>query len=86
MHPSGQNTQQIRHFVHFSGLATGRKVLQEPVLPVLAIRGLESGVSGRSSLVFGAFAIDATMVEEDLSIESRVKVFRMNAEENLYHR
>ena len=86
MHPSGQNTQQIRHFVHFSGLATGRKVLQEPVLPVLAMRGRESGVIGRSFLLFGAFAIGATMVEVELSIESRVKVFRMNGEKRSGHR
>jgi len=57
MHASGQNIQQMRHLVHFSGLMLGRNVRHEPVLPVLAMRGLESGVSGRSSLFFGAFAI-----------------------------
>jgi len=80
MHPSGQKTQQIRHLVHFSRFTAGRKVRQEPVFPVLAIRGLESGVSGKSSMFFGAFAIGATMVEVDLSIESRVKVFRIHAQ------
>jgi len=78
MHPSGQNTQQIRHLVHFSRLTAGRKVRQEPVLPVLAIHGLERGVSGRSSLFFGAFAIGATIVEVDLSMKARVKVFRIS--------
>jgi len=78
MHPSGQNTQHSRHLVHFSRFTAGRKVLQEPVLPVLATRGLDRGVSGRSSLFLGAFAIGATMIEVDLSIKSRVKVFRMN--------
>jgi len=36
----------------------GRNIRQEPVLPVLAMRGRESGVSGKSLIFSGAFAID----------------------------
>jgi len=35
----------------------GRNVRQDPVLPVLASRGRESGVGGKSLIFWGAFAI-----------------------------
>jgi len=38
----------------------GRNVRQKPVLPVLATRGRESGVRGKSLIFLGAFTIDAT--------------------------
>jgi len=55
---SGQYIQQIWQRVHLSVLMMGRNVRQEPVLPVLAMRGRESGVSGKSLIFLGAFAID----------------------------
>jgi len=58
MQASGQYIQQSWHRVHFSMLMMGRNVRQEPVLPVLAMRGRESGVSGKSLIFLGAFAID----------------------------
>jgi len=57
MQASGQYIQQIWHRVHLSVLMIGRNVRQEPVLPVLAMRGRESGVSGKSLIFLGAFAI-----------------------------
>jgi len=57
MHASGQNIQQSWQRVHFSVFMVGLNVLHEPVLPVLAIRGRESGVRGKSLIFLGAFAI-----------------------------
>ena len=57
MHASGQYTQHILQPVHFSMFIMGRKVLQDPVLPVLATRGREIGVIGKSRIFSGAFAI-----------------------------
>jgi hypothetical protein len=39
-------------------LIMGRNVRHEPVLPVLAMHGRDSGVRGKSLIFFGAFAID----------------------------
>jgi len=43
--------------VHFSMIMMGLNVLHEPVLPVLAIRGRESGVGGKSLIFLGASTI-----------------------------
>ena len=77
MHASGQYIQQIRHLVHFSISIIGRNVLHDPVLPVLATRGLDSGVRGRSLIFCGAFAIGCHPIRVRVSIKSEVKVFRM---------
>jgi len=42
----------------------GRNVRHEPVLPVLAIRGRESGVRGKSLIFCGAFAMVFTLDEK----------------------
>jgi len=60
MQASGQYIQQIRHLVHFSMSIVGLNVLQDPVLPVLALRGRDNGVRGRSLIFCGAFAIRGT--------------------------
>jgi len=77
MHASGQYIQQIRHLVHFSRFIVGRNVLQVPVFPVLATRGRDSGVSGRSRIFCGAFAIKVHPVRSTVSNMSKVKVFRI---------
>jgi len=57
MQPSGQKIQQIRQRLHFAGSRMGRKVLQNPVIPVLATVGRDRGVIGRSFRCFGALII-----------------------------
>jgi len=58
----------------------GLNVRQEPVLPVLAMRGRESGVSGKSLIFLGAFAIDVHQMRVNVSGKSKVKVFRIALE------
>jgi hypothetical protein len=43
--------------VHLAVSIFGLNVRQEPVLPVLASRGRESGVIGKSLIFFGGFAM-----------------------------
>jgi len=57
MQASGQNIQQIWQPVHLDVSIFGLNVRQEPVLPVLASRGRESGVIGKSRIFFGGFAM-----------------------------
>lgn len=57
MQPSGQKIQQSRQRLHFAGSRTGRKVLQNPVIPVLATVGSDKGVIGRSFRCLGALII-----------------------------
>jgi len=77
MQASGQYIQQSWQRVHFSVFMVGLNVLQKPVLPVLAMRGRESGVSGKSLIFLGAFAIDVTLMRIRVSGKSKVKVFRI---------
>jgi len=60
MQASGQNIQQIWQRVHFEVSIFGLNVRHEPVLPVLASRGRESGVIGKSRIFFGGFAIHSS--------------------------
>lgn len=57
MQASGQNIQQIWQRVHLAVSIFGLNVRHEPVLPVLASRGRESGVIGKSLIFFGGFAM-----------------------------
>jgi len=77
MQASGQYIQHNWQRVHFSVFMVGRNVLQEPVLPVLAMQGRESGVRGKSLIFLGAFAIRMSPREKQVSVKPRVKVFRI---------
>lgn len=57
MQTSGQYTQQIWQRVHLLVSTFGLNVRHDPVLPVLASHGRESGVIGKSLIFWGAFAI-----------------------------
>jgi len=57
MQPSGQKTQQSKQRLHFAGSRMGRKVLQNPVIPVLATVGRDKGVIGMSFRFLGALII-----------------------------
>lgn len=54
MQPSGQKIQHNRQRVHFFVSITGRKVLQNPVCPMLATLGEERGVIGKSFMLLGS--------------------------------
>ena len=76
MQASGQYTQQIWQRVHLLVSTFGRNVRHDPVLPVLASRGRESGVGGKSLIFWGAFAI-MIHLEEKLVVDEgqRLKDF-----------
>ena len=76
MQASGQNIQQIWQRLHLFVSTFGLNVRQEPVLPVLASRGRESGVGGKSLIFWGAFAI-MVHLEEKLVVDEgqRLKDF-----------
>jgi hypothetical protein len=57
MQASGQYIQQIWQREHLEVSTLGLNVRHEPVLPVLASRGRESGVRGKSLIFFGGFAM-----------------------------
>jgi len=75
MQASGQYIQQSWQRVHFSVFMVGLNVRQKPVLPVLAMRGRESGVSGKSLIFLGAFAIDVTTMRIRVVASQRLKYF-----------
>jgi len=75
MQASGQYIQHIWQRVHFSVFMVGRNVRHEPVLPVLAVRGCESGVSGRSLIFCGAFATIVHLVRIRVVAGRRLKYF-----------
>jgi len=64
MQASGQNIQQIWQPLHLAVSIFGLNVRHEPVLPVLASRGRESGVIGKSRIFFGGFAMGMSHLEE----------------------
>jgi len=57
MQASGQNIQQIWQPEHLDVSIFGLNVRHEPVLPVLASHGRESGVIGKSRIFLGGLAM-----------------------------